>query len=84
MDDLAVHRPRGSELDRYRGGRGLLSTRWPLLPSLSVTDQVLAALLLRQVDAAARERVGWLRVIAAADIAGSPVDVLTAEQQGGS
>jgi putative ABC transport system ATP-binding protein len=82
VDDLAVHRLRGSELDRYRGGRGLLSTRWPLLPSLSVTDNVLAALLPRQVDAAARERVGWLlSVTGAADVAGSPVDVLTAEQQ---
>ena len=33
----------GAELDRYRARRGLVSPRFPLLPSLSVIDNVLAA-----------------------------------------
>jgi ABC-type phosphate/phosphonate transport system ATPase subunit len=82
VDDLAVHRLRGLELDRYRSSRGLLSTRWPLLPSLSVTDNVLAAGLSRRVDAATRERAAWLlSMTGAADIAAGPVRALTAEQQ---
>jgi ABC-type methionine transport system ATPase subunit len=82
VDDVAVHRLRGLELDRYRSGRGLLSTRWPLLPSLSVTDNVLAARLSRRVDAATRERAAWLlSIVGAADIVASPVGVLTPEQQ---
>jgi len=82
VDDLAVHRLRGLELDRYRSSRGLLSTRWPLLPSLSVTDNVLAAGLSRRVDAATRERAAWLlSMTGAADIAARPVRALTAEQQ---
>ncbi len=81
VDDLAVHLLRGPELDRYRSGRGLLSTRWPLLPSLSVTDNVLAARLSRRVDAATRERAAWLlSITGTADIAASPVSILTAEQ----
>jgi ABC-type phosphate/phosphonate transport system ATPase subunit len=82
VDDLAVHRLRGPELDRYRSSRGLLSTRWPLLPSLSVTDNVLASLLSRRIDAAMRERATWLlSIVGAADSAARPVAVLTAEQQ---
>jgi ABC-type methionine transport system ATPase subunit len=82
VDDLAVHWLRGTELDRYRSGRGLLSTRWPLLPSLSVTDNVLAALLPRRVGAATRERAAWLlTVTGAADVTATPVSALTAEQQ---
>jgi len=80
--DLAVHRLRGPELDRYRSSRGLLSTRWPLLPSLSVTDNVLAAKLSRRVDAATRDRARWLlSITGTADLAASPVGALTAEQQ---
>ena len=82
VDDVAVHRLRGLELDRYRSSRGLLSTRWPLLPSLSVTDNVLAAMLSRRVDAATRERATWLlSIVGTADIAARPVGALTAEQQ---
>jgi putative ABC transport system ATP-binding protein len=82
VDDVPVHRLRGLELDRYRSGRGLLSTRWPLLPSLSVTDNVLAARLARRVDAATRERAVWLLSMAgAADLMASPVGMLTPEQQ---
>lgn len=82
VDDVAVHRLRGLELDRYRSSRGLLSTRWPLLPSLSVTDNVLAAMLSRRVDAATRERATWLlSIVGTADIAARAVGALTAEQQ---
>ncbi|HTR91641.1 MAG TPA: ATP-binding cassette domain-containing protein [Trebonia sp.] len=43
VDGLAVHRLGGAELNRYRAHRGLISPRFPLLPSLSVADNVLAA-----------------------------------------
>jgi putative ABC transport system ATP-binding protein len=43
VDGVAVNRLSGAELDRYRARRGLVSPRFPLLPSLSVTDNVLAA-----------------------------------------
>lgn len=82
VDDVAVHRLRGPQLDHYRGSRGLVSTRWPLLPSLSVTDNVLAALLSRRVDAQARDRAAQLLSVTGADqIAARPVESLTAEQQ---
>jgi putative ABC transport system ATP-binding protein len=82
VDDVAIHRLRRTGLDRYRGSRGLLAARWPLLSSLSVTDNVLTALLPRRVDAAALARAAWLlSITGAADVAASPVDALTAEQQ---
>jgi predicted ABC-type transport system involved in lysophospholipase L1 biosynthesis ATPase subunit len=40
---LAVHRLGGREASRYRAGRGLVSSRFPLLASLPVTGNVLAA-----------------------------------------
>jgi putative ABC transport system ATP-binding protein len=81
VDGVAVHRLRRAELNRYRGGRGLISTRWPLLPSLSVTDNVLAPLLPRRVDGPARQCAAWiLSITGAADIAASPAEVLTAEE----
>jgi putative ABC transport system ATP-binding protein len=43
VDGVAVHRLGGREASRYRAGRGLVSPRFPLLASLSVTDNVLAA-----------------------------------------
>lgn len=81
VDDVAVDRLSGPELDRYRVGRGLLSARFPLLRSLSVTDNVLAALLSGRVGAATRDRAAQLlEMTGAAHIAG-PVDTLPAEQQ---
>jgi ABC-type lipoprotein export system ATPase subunit len=82
IDDTEVHRLRGQELDRYRGSRGLISGRYPLLPSVSVTDNVLAALLSRRADTATRERAArMLAMTGAAGIQDGPVTSLTAEQQ---
>jgi putative ABC transport system ATP-binding protein len=82
VDGLAVHRLRRAALRRYRGERGLLSARFPLLPSLSVTDNVLAALRTRRADAAARVRAGELLVIVgAAPLVPREVDTLSGEQQ---
>jgi len=82
VDGIAVDRLRGRDLDRYRAGRGLLATRFPLLPSLSVTDNVLAARLSRHVDHAMRARAEHLLAMTgAAHLAADPVDILTPEQQ---
>jgi putative ABC transport system ATP-binding protein len=43
VDGIPVNRLSGAELDRYRARRGLVSPRFPLLQSLSVIDNVLAA-----------------------------------------
>ena len=43
VDGVALHRLGGREASRYRAGRGLVSPRFPLLASLPVTDNVLAA-----------------------------------------
>ena len=82
VDGVAVHRLHGLELDRYRSRRGLLSVRFPLLKSLSVTDNVLASVLKRRVAAVARDRAAQLlEFTGAAQIAADPVEVLSAEQQ---
>jgi putative ABC transport system ATP-binding protein len=82
VDGIAVDRLRGRDLDRYRAGRGLLAARFPLLPSLSVTDNVLAARLSRHVDQAMRARAEHLLAMTgAAHLAADPVDILTPEQQ---
>ncbi|HEX4834272.1 MAG TPA: ATP-binding cassette domain-containing protein [Trebonia sp.] len=83
VDGVAVDQLRGGELDRYRAGRGLLSPRFPLLPSRSVLDNVLAALPPGRVDARARERAAeLLRLTGAAGLpAQAPAATLTAEQQ---
>jgi putative ABC transport system ATP-binding protein len=82
VDGVAVHRLSGSALERYRADRGLLSSRFPLLSSLSVTDNVLAAARSRRPDAWARNRADELLAIAgAAHLTATPVEALTAEQQ---
>ena len=82
VDGIAVHRLRGRDLDRYRADRGLLAARFPLLPSLSVTDNVLAAQLSRHVDPAMRARAGHLLAMTGvAQLAVDPVGMLTPEQQ---
>jgi predicted ABC-type transport system involved in lysophospholipase L1 biosynthesis ATPase subunit len=43
VDGVAIHRLGEREASRYRAGRGLVSPRFPLLASLPVTDNVLAA-----------------------------------------
>jgi putative ABC transport system ATP-binding protein len=81
VDGVGVDRLSGAELDRYHARRGLVSARFPLLPSLSVTDNVLAALLAGRVDAATRDRAArLLEFMGAARLTGR-VDQLTAEQQ---
>ena len=82
VDGIAVDRLRGRDLDRYRAGRGLLAARFPLLPSLSVTDNVLAARPARHVDHAMRARAAHLLAMTgAAQLAADPVGILTPEQQ---
>ena len=81
VDGVAVDRLTGGDLDRYRAGRGLLSGRFPLLASRSVTANVLAALPSSRVEAATRDRAAaLLELTGAAGLAG-PVRALSAEQQ---
>lgn len=81
VDGVAVQALSGAALERYRGERGLLSGRFPLLSSLSVTDNVLAALRTRRADAAARDRAMELLAIAGVgQLAARQVDTLSAEQ----
>jgi putative ABC transport system ATP-binding protein len=77
---IEVHRLRGQQLDRYRSVRGLLSMRFPLLESLSVTDNVLIPLRSRRADAVARARAARLLAFAGAEQAtADPVESLSAE-----
>lgn len=81
VDGVAVDRLGGAELDRYHARRGLVSARFPLLPSLSVTDNVLAAQLAGRVSRAARERAArLLESTGAAGLTG-PVSRLPGEHQ---
>jgi putative ABC transport system ATP-binding protein len=82
VDGVAVHRLSGAPMERYRADRGLLSRRFPLLSSLSVTDNVLAASRSRRADARVRDRAAELLVLTGAShLASVPVEALTAEQQ---
>lgn len=82
VDGVAVHRISGAALERYRGERGLLSARFPLLSSLTVTDNVLAALRTRRADAVARDQAAELLVLSGVgQLAARQVDALSAEQQ---
>src|SRR5215469_4935011 len=73
VDGVAVGRLGGPGLDRYRASRGLLSPRYPLLPSRSVTENVLAALPAGRADARTRERVAeLLELTGAAGPGGTP------------
>jgi putative ABC transport system ATP-binding protein len=79
---LAVHRLGGAAMERFRADRGLLSARFPLLPSLSVTDNVLAASRARRADDQARERVTeLLELTGSGHLVAAPVETLTAEQR---
>jgi len=81
VDGVAVDRLGGAELDRYRARRGLVSPRFPLLPSLSVTDNVLAARLAGRVDATTRERAARLLELTGAAQLTGPVRSLSGEEQ---
>jgi putative ABC transport system ATP-binding protein len=80
VEEIAVDRLSGPELDRYRAGLGLISARFPLVPSLPVIDNVLAAPP-GGVDAATRERAEQLLAITDTARLAGPVGDLPAEQQ---
>src|SRR5262245_1459857 len=82
VDDIPVHRLRGAALDRYRRDRGLLSTRFPLLPALSVTDNVLTAASSRRGDARIHDRAAkLLELTGVRQLGASLAGALPAEQQ---
>lgn len=81
VDGVQVGRLGGADLDRYRAHRGLVSPRFPLLSSLSVTGNVLALPMAGRVGRRERERVApLLELVGAARLTG-PVDRLSAEDQ---
>lgn len=87
VDGVAMHRLRGTGRDRYRARRGLVSPRFGLLESLSVSDNVLAAPLVPgapppTAERAARllELVGLTGLTGAPGLTG-PVTALTDEEQ---
>lgn len=81
VDGVAVDQLRGASLDRFRASRGLLSPRFPLLPSRSVLDNVLAALPAGRADPSARPRATELLRLTGVTGLEAPVKELTAEQQ---
>jgi putative ABC transport system ATP-binding protein len=81
VDGVAVHRLGGREASRYRTGRGLVSPRFPLLASLPVTDNVLAAPSAGRPGAAAAERAVQLLEFAGVTRLTVPVEQLTAEER---
>jgi putative ABC transport system ATP-binding protein len=81
VNGAAVHGLSGAAMERYRRDRGLVSFRFPLLSSLSVTDNVLAASRSRRSDARVRARAAELLVITGtAHLAAARVETLTTEE----
>jgi putative ABC transport system ATP-binding protein len=81
VDGVAVHRLGGREASRYRAGRGLVSPRFPLLASLSVPDNVLAAPSAGEAGDQAAVRAVRLLEFAGVDRLTIPVEQLTAEER---
>lgn len=81
VDGIAVGRLGGAEQDRYRSGRGLVSPRFPLLPSLSVTDNVMAAPPVARASAHTPERAERLLEFSGAGGLAGPAHRLSAEEQ---
>jgi putative ABC transport system ATP-binding protein len=87
VDGVAVHRLGGRDASRYRAGRGLVSPRFPLLASLPVIDNVLAAPPAGRPSqpgrpsAAETERAARLLECAGVTRLTVPVDQLTAEER---
>jgi putative ABC transport system ATP-binding protein len=82
VDGVAVHRLGGRETSRYRAGRGLVSPRFPLLESLSVTGNLLAAPSAGGPGGAqAAERAAALLEFAGVTRLTVPVEQLTAEER---
>lgn len=81
VDDIAVDQLSGPALDRYVASRGLLGSRFPLLPSLSAIDNVLAVLPAGHFDPATRERAAQLLAITGVARLDGAAGSLPAEQQ---
>jgi putative ABC transport system ATP-binding protein len=81
VDGVAVNRLGRAELDRYRARRGLVSPRFPLLPSLSVIENVLAAPPVGRASAPSADRATRLLDLAGAARLTGPVRRLSAEEQ---
>jgi putative ABC transport system ATP-binding protein len=81
VDGVAVHRLGGREASRYRAERGLVSPRFPLLASLPVTDNVLAAPSADRPGGPAAERAVRLLEFAGVTRLTVPVEQLTAEER---
>jgi putative ABC transport system ATP-binding protein len=81
VDDVVVNRLGRAELDRYRARRGLVSPRFPLLSSLSVTDNVLTAPSVGRAGAPTTERAVRLLEFTGATALTSPVHQLPGEEQ---
>jgi putative ABC transport system ATP-binding protein len=81
VDGVAVHRLGGREASRYRAGRGLVSPRFPLLASLPVTDNVLAAPSAGRPGGPGAELAERLLEFAGVTRLSVPVEQLTAEER---
>jgi putative ABC transport system ATP-binding protein len=81
VDGVAVHRLGGREASRYRAGRGLVSPRFPLLGSLPVTDNVLAAPSAGRPGGPSAERALELLEFTGVTRLAVPVEQLTAEER---
>ena len=82
VDGIAMHRLGERDASRYRAGRGLISPRFPLLGSLPVTGNVLAAPSAGAPDgAAAAERAAQLLELAGVTRLTVQVEELTAEER---
>ena len=81
VDGVAVNRLSRAELDRFRARRGLVSPRFPLLASLSVIENVLAAPPVGRASGPTTDRVTRLLELAGAARLTGPVGRLSAEEQ---
>jgi putative ABC transport system ATP-binding protein len=81
VDGVAIHQLGEREASRYRAGRGLVSPRFPLLASLPVTDNVLAAPSAGRPGASAAERAVFLLEFVGVTRLSVPVEQLTAEER---
>ena len=81
VDGVTVHRLGGREASRYRAGRGLISPRFPLLESLPVIDNVLAAPPSGRGGRAPADRVAALLEYTGVARLGVPVAELTEEER---